>query len=114
MGIEAVAEKTKISLANLRALEQGSWSVFRCEFFIKGFLRQYARVIGLDEGEVMERYQAERPSILAALPHSEERRARMIMQEPVSRLFRAPFFPLAAATLFAIVLGVWYWISRTP
>jgi len=74
ISIEAVAEKTKISLTNLRALEQGSWSVFRSEFFIKGFLRQYARVIGLDEGAVMERYHAERPSVLAALPHSEEGR----------------------------------------
>ncbi len=114
ISIEAVAEKTKISLTNLRALEQGSWSVFRSEFFIKGFLRQYARVIGLDEGAVMERYHAERPSVLAALPHSEEGEARMIMQEPASRLFRVPLFSLGAATLLAIVFGVWYWFFRTP
>lgn len=114
IGIEAVAEKTKISLTNLRALEEGRWSVFGSEFFLKGFLRQYVRVIGLDEDAVMERYHAERPAIIAALPHSEEAESRLVMHESASRFFSLPLLFLGAAALVAIVFGIWYWFFRTP
>ncbi len=54
--LEEVAEETKIAIYVLRAMEADRWDTLPAEVFIKGFLRSYAEVLGLDPQEVLERY----------------------------------------------------------
>lgn len=51
------AEKTRISRSFLQALEDGEYSVIPGEVFVSGFLRSYARELGLDEKDVLARYK---------------------------------------------------------
>lgn len=52
-----IAQATKISLHALEALEAGRYEDVGAEIFIRGFLRHYARYLGLDPEEVVMRYQ---------------------------------------------------------
>lgn len=65
--IEAVMEATKISRINLVALEQGDRSALPHPVYTKGFIKSYARLLGLDGAElsmVVDReYQAEAPEV---------------------------------------------------
>ncbi|MEM9554779.1 MAG: RodZ domain-containing protein [Acidobacteriota bacterium] len=58
--LREIAEASKISLRYLQALEQGQFEVLPAPVFTKGFLRQYARYIGLDPEEVINAYLAAR------------------------------------------------------
>ncbi|MBG0789329.1 MAG: DUF4115 domain-containing protein [Desulfovibrionaceae bacterium] len=50
--IEAVMEATKISRINLIALESGDSSTLPHPVYTKGFIRSYARLLGLDSDEL--------------------------------------------------------------
>lgn len=65
--IEAVMEATKISRINLVALENGDRSSLPHPVYTKGFVKSYARLLGLDSDEfimVVDReYQSEEPEV---------------------------------------------------
>ena len=65
--IEAVMEATKISRINLLALESGDRSTLPHPVYTKGFIRSYARLLGLDADEltmVVDReYQSEEQEV---------------------------------------------------
>ena len=70
-----IADSSKISLRYLEALELDRFEVLPAPVFTRGFLREYARVVGLDADEVVNLY------LLAAdaepeLPPLEARSAR--------------------------------------
>lgn len=52
-------EKTGISARYLKRIETCDWRNMPSGVYTKGFLRKYARVLGLDEGEVVFRYDQE-------------------------------------------------------
>ncbi len=52
-----IAAKTRIDMKFLDAIERGDFA-FLPELYVKAFLKQYAKVIGLDEEEVVEKYEA--------------------------------------------------------
>lgn len=59
--IEAIAEKTKIRPGHLQAIEEERFGDLPAAVFVRGFLREYARCLGLPTEEVarsyMRRYQ---------------------------------------------------------
>jgi cytoskeleton protein RodZ len=46
--LEAVSKKTKIPVKFLEAIEENHWGDFPSHTFAKGFIRAYAKVVGLD------------------------------------------------------------------
>ena len=56
LSFEEISEITKIQTRYLQALEEGDTRVFPGEVYIKGSLRSYARVLNLDESELMAQY----------------------------------------------------------
>jgi cytoskeletal protein RodZ len=59
ISLEEVAKKTKISMRFLTALEKGNYKILPSDVFVRGFLRSYARTLGLDPEEVVELYKQE-------------------------------------------------------
>ena len=55
--LQDVASKTKITLPYLENLENEDFSSLPNDVFVKGFLRSYAKVLGLKELDVLERFQ---------------------------------------------------------
>ena len=54
--VEDVAKATKMSTLILEALEDDRYSVLPAPVYVKGHLRTYARFLGLDEDEIVEKY----------------------------------------------------------
>ncbi|MBI3607514.1 MAG: helix-turn-helix domain-containing protein [Nitrospirae bacterium] len=57
MSLEELAARTRIRLLTLQALERDDYPALPVEVTVKGFLRAYARCLGLDEQDVLVRYQ---------------------------------------------------------
>jgi len=56
VSLRDIADSSKISLRYLEALEQDRLDVLPAPVFAKGFLREYARVVGLDPDEAVNLY----------------------------------------------------------
>jgi len=56
LSIEDVAKVTKIQQRILERLEAGKLEGLPAEVFVRGFVRSYARCVGLDEAEALQRY----------------------------------------------------------
>lgn len=54
--LDQAAAKTRIQLQYLKAVEEDNYALLPEEVFAKGFVRSYARMLGLDETEVMHRF----------------------------------------------------------
>jgi cytoskeleton protein RodZ len=54
--LEQLSRTTKISVANLRALEENDFDRLPANIYTRGFLRTFAREVGLDPEETVEQY----------------------------------------------------------
>jgi cytoskeleton protein RodZ len=54
--LDQIAESTKISSRNLRALEEENFAILPGGIFNKGFVRSYARYLGIDEDKAVADY----------------------------------------------------------
>lgn len=54
--LREIAERTKISLRYLQAMEQDRFELLPAPVFAKGFLREYAKYVGLSPDEVVNYY----------------------------------------------------------
>jgi cytoskeletal protein RodZ len=55
------AQRTRISINYLRALEDQDFSKLPGEVFVRGFLKNYSKFLQLDEAEVMKKYSDLKP-----------------------------------------------------
>ena len=97
--LREIADSSKVSMSYLQAFEEDRFDVLPSPVFAKGFLRQYARYVGLDPEEVVNFYLAARH------PEGEEEpelHARTV-QEPPSR----NYVLLVLAVIACLVLVVW-------
>jgi transcriptional regulator with XRE-family HTH domain len=77
LGLEQVAEETRIPLNYLEALENESWDAFTSDLHARGFLRNYASFLGLDPEELTGLHER-----LRGKPHSKG--AAVIAPRPVT------------------------------
>lgn len=77
--LREIADSTKIGMRYLEALETDRFERLPAPIFAKGFLRQYARYVGLDPDEVVNFY------LQASRPDEEDED-----EEPVARRSSAP------------------------
>ena len=56
----AVAESLKLTVSRLRSIESDAYTSLPSETYIRGYLRNYARLLNLDELVVLQAYDAER------------------------------------------------------
>jgi cytoskeletal protein RodZ len=72
--LEEIARVTRVPLVSLVALEEDRYEALPSDVFVRGFLRSYAQVLGVDPAEWVQRYEQVRhpaPVELASLltPH---------------------------------------------
>jgi cytoskeleton protein RodZ len=113
--IQQVAEITKIRTDHLRALEDGNYATFAAPVYIRGFVRNYARLLKLDLPAVMVALDAEldqTEGFLQPPPLSDEPRGFvdlvMLQLSKVNWRVALPSLALALA-LLALVLGYRAW-----
>ena len=60
--LQQMATKTRIDLKFLEAIDQGNFS-FLPDLYVKAFVKQYAKTIGLDENIALKKFEAAREGI---------------------------------------------------
>lgn len=69
ISLEEISQTTRIPLKMLRNIETDRFERLPGEVFAKGFLRSYARALGMDSDEVLARYgQGRRATVLTPAP----------------------------------------------
>jgi len=53
-----IAQRTKISVAHLRAIEDERWDAMPAPVYLRGFLVEFARFLRLDVGQVTRTFMA--------------------------------------------------------
>jgi cytoskeletal protein RodZ len=113
ISLRDIAERTKISLRYLEAMEADRFELLPAPIFAKGFLREYARYVGLSPDEVINHYLA------VQQPEQEEKEDTLIRrsrpkpvdsgQPPVRRTWSYGLvLTLAGLILLALVaLAAW-------
>lgn len=63
VSLELVAQKTRIKLAFLQAIEEDAFQLIPSEPYVRGFIRSYAKLVHLNPDEILNLYrnQAEPP-----------------------------------------------------
>lgn len=97
MSLREIADSTRISLRYLEALEEERFDVLPAHVFARGFLREYARVVGLDPDEVVNAY------LLVARRGAPEEEAP---PRPRRRLSSPWGYGLLLAAAMVVLLGV--------
>lgn len=64
-----LANKTRVDLKFLQAIDDGNFS-FLPELYVKAFLKDYARNVGLDENAILKKYQALKEGKAYSAPES--------------------------------------------
>ena len=57
LSIERAAESLMLSVTTLRALEAENWNRMPAPVFVRGYIRNYAHLVGLDEDALLSRYE---------------------------------------------------------
>lgn len=110
--LEQISLSTKIGMRMLQALEEEKFNQLPGGIFNKGFVRAYAKHVGLDEDQAVADY-LEASGEGAAAKADAEMEAEIAPAEP-----REPFpsrqFPwgLFAAALLLVALALWFWSRR--
>ena len=55
--IERIAESLMLSVSTVRALEGENWNRMPAPVFVRGYIRNYARLVGLNEDALLSRYE---------------------------------------------------------
>jgi cytoskeletal protein RodZ len=59
ISLQQIADSTKISIRSLEAIEQGDFKKLPGGIYNTSYIKQYARAIDYDEGEILKVYQLE-------------------------------------------------------
>jgi cytoskeleton protein RodZ len=102
--IDDIADVLKIGTRHLTALEEGWWDELPSPTYAAGFLRSYARHLGLDAEALVARFKAENVTLREP--------PRLLFPEPleVSRVPRMPLVILSAFMALAAYCG-WYFMA---
>jgi len=111
MTLAEAAERLRLDVATLQALEAGRFHTLGAAVFVRGHLRHYAELLGLPVGEIDAAYAA-CAARLAPLPD-----LRRTTTLPGNAAARGVALPPRAALIGAIVLvlAAWvWWAMRVP
>jgi cytoskeleton protein RodZ len=111
ISLREIADASKISVRYLEALEQDRFEILPAPVFVRGFLREYARVVGLDPDEVVNLFLLASGGDGDEEQAEEERLARRRASGP-SPLVYVALLAVAVLILLGLAALVWYWAAR--
>ncbi|WP_139558968.1 RodZ domain-containing protein [Methylotetracoccus oryzae] len=104
LSIEEVAGKLHLAVPTVRALETDDYAGLPPAIFIRGYLKNLARLLGLEPNQIVEAY--ERLGGRDALPES----SRVTVLDPVPEESR--FGPALVLLGLAAFIGLGWWVYR--
>lgn len=108
LDVYRVARELNLDPAIIEALEQDNRDALPAPIFVKGYMRSYARLVGLPEAELVRAY-AQQADDLPPLTVSRIRQSRPLLGLPSARLLRN----IALLLLLLIMLWLaWPFVDR--
>jgi len=109
LALKEVAQTLKLGVRQLEALENGDWQSLPGATFIRGFVRNYARLLGLEIGPLMaqldDRLEIKQPEL--SLPKN----MHAAMPEPSGRIQRRDYaFASFGLVVAAIALLIYFFL----
>ena len=101
LSLQEVSAMTRIPVPMLQSLESEAYEQMPADVFVRGFIKSYARAIGLDEQSLVGTFDASHvpaPSTVIRRPRA-QKPAHLVMA-------------LSAATVFALILLVFAMMRR--
>jgi cytoskeleton protein RodZ len=116
IGIRDIADRTKISLRYLEAMEADRFDLLPAPVFAKGFLREYARYVGLSPDDVVNHYlSVHHPEELAAPNEDPKVRPRPkpgdVSPSTVRRNWSWSLLLALAGLLLLLLVGLFAYLS---
>src|SRR3954469_2464899 len=116
ISLRDIAERTKISLRYLEAMEADRFDLLPAPIFAKGFLREYARYVGLSPDDVVNHYlSVNHPEEQEASSRDDSKvrpRPKAVDpgQQPVRRNWSSGMLLALVALVLLVLVGlvVWY------
>lgn len=102
--LDAVASKTCIHPDFLRALEENNFAKLPDQVFAKGFVRSYARSLGLDENDAMRRFVESAGPFYEKQGERERLRQKLVEDERKKKTSRQVVAGATVVGLLALVL----------
>jgi len=106
--LEDIAAALNIRAEHLRALEEGWWDELPSQAYALGFLKSYARFLGLNTAEMVARYRAENGHMESDVVAP----CRRFSPQPIEES-RIPKTPIAVMSAFLALAGYcgWYFME---
>lgn len=102
--LDDVASKTRIHPEFLMALEEGNYARLPDQVFAKGFVRSYARSLGLDEEDAMRRFAESAGAFYNKQSELEVLRVRQVADERQRQANRKVILAAAAVAVLTLIL----------
>ena len=102
--LEEIANKTRIPVRNLKALETGDEAHLPASVYIKGFLRAYARELGLDEHKLVDEYNS-------IFGFETDKFKMRVPVTPKQNSYKLPVFVIALFLVAILVVGGYYFFK---
>jgi cytoskeleton protein RodZ len=110
ISLREVSDTTKINLRYLVALEENRFSTLPAPVFARGFLREYARYVGLDPDEVINYYDTAQQEQEPESPAGPRPRRLHSSTQWLYGLV----LTTAVLVLFGVVAAISFWAERRP
>lgn len=114
LSLDEVAHATKLRPEKILALESDDYTGFPSNAYVKGFLKNYARYLGVDVAAVLASIDSTLPITVAEYQYLSNAPETPAHYEPERRERRPPsVLPIiaAAAVLFLAVVGFWIYAN---
>ena len=108
ISLREIADVTKISIRYLEALEKDRFDVLPAPVFARGFLREYARFVGLNPDEVVNSYISAQKTIEPDEEITKPVRRRRTRPDRSSTILLV----IAVVVVLAVVAGIAYYVER--
>jgi len=100
LSVAAIATQLNLDMRTIEALERGEQDKLPAPIFVRGYLRGYARLVGVSEDVVLGAYQAHAPR------QEPEPRAVGSHGAPLRPAFRVPLIPWRGLFTTALLIAV--------
>ncbi len=118
ISLRDIADRTKISLRYLEAMESDRFDLLPAPIFAKGFLREYARYVGLSPDDVVNHYlSVNHPEELEAASRDDTKVTRAKPrpvdpgQTPVNRNWSYGLLLAVVGLILLVLVGVAAWFA---
>lgn len=116
LSIEEVAERLKLTARQLNAIESDEFDSLPGNTFVRGFVRNYARLLGVDSRPLLDKLAAFLPAerVQAAMPYVGDATALASAAMPGRQVRNWPLLLASVLGLMIGIGGVFWYLQRPP